>query len=321
VDRLSDLPEELRLEILGRLGGAREAARTGVLSRLWRGLWTLLQELAFRGVGTGSVEAALAQLADRPAPLDLLDVRVEEEEYVTPGRISSLLSAVARLALKSLTVTGARGCSPQGKSAVVLPCLDHTASLTIDLLDFSLAPPQTGEFAALKSLSLSWSEIDVMALLSLCPWLRILHLHNCFMSIDGARHAVVHLPLLEELLLRESFLDYIDIEAPVLKKLKVELTMDYGEVSIWFSAPMVERVDWVLVYEVDVSFGQLWRMNSVREIVTNREGKLPVLRSAWRERRRHLERESTGGGRRGTGRIRFIVVAFADLPTTHTAST
>jgi hypothetical protein len=208
------------------------------------------------------------------------------------------------------------------------------------LLDFSLAPPQTGEFAALKSLSLSWSEIDVMALLSLCPWLRILHLHNCFMSIDGARHAVVHLPLLEELLLRESFLDYIDIEAPVLKKLKVELTMDYGdieapvlkklkveltmdygEVSIWFSAPMVERVDWVLVYEVDVSFGRLWRMNSVREIVTNREGKLPVLRSAWRERRRHLERESTGGGRRGTGRIRFIVVAFADLPTTHTAST
>jgi hypothetical protein len=321
VDRLSDLPEELRLEILGRLGGAREAARTGVLSRLWRGLWTLLQELAFRGVGTGSVEAALAQLADRPAPLDLLDVRVEEEEYVTPGRISSLLSAVARLALKSLTVTGARGCSPQGKSAVVLPCLDHTASLTIDLLDFSLAPPQTGEFAALKSLSLSWSEIDVMALLSLCPWLRILHLHNCFMSIDGARHAVVHLPLLEELLLRESFLDYIDIEAPVLKKLKVELTMDYGEVSIWFSAPMVERVDWVLVYEVDVSFGQLWRMNSVREIVTNREGKLPVLRSACRERRRHLERESTGGGRRGTGMIRFIVVAFADLPTTHTAST
>jgi hypothetical protein len=127
--------------------------------------------------------------------------------------------------------------------------------------------------------------------------------------------------LLEELLLRESFLDYIDIEAPVLKKLKVELTMDYGEVSIWFSAPMVERVDWVLVYEVDVSFGRLWRMNSVREIVTNREGKLPVLRSAWRERRRHLERESTGGGRRGTGRIRFIVVAFADLPTTHTAST
>ena len=33
-DRLSSLPDELRLEVLARLGSAREAARTSVLSSL-----------------------------------------------------------------------------------------------------------------------------------------------------------------------------------------------------------------------------------------------------------------------------------------------
>jgi hypothetical protein len=56
-----------------------------------RNLWTLLLQLAYRGVGVGtsSVQATLAQLASSPAPLDLLDVRVDE--HVTPERISSSL--------------------------------------------------------------------------------------------------------------------------------------------------------------------------------------------------------------------------------------
>jgi hypothetical protein len=60
-DRISDLPKELCLEVLLRLGCAREAARTSVLSRPWRGLWTELRDLNFDDVGDpDSLGAALA---------------------------------------------------------------------------------------------------------------------------------------------------------------------------------------------------------------------------------------------------------------------
>ncbi|CAN6205363.1 unnamed protein product [Urochloa humidicola] len=155
VDRLSDLPEELRLHILGRLGSARDAARTSVLSRRWRGLWTALPELTFRGVATGSVEAALAQVTGPAAALDLLDVRVEEP--ATPPRVSSLLRAAARLAPKALSV-GEDDDEPvherpkEGQGTFDLPCLERTASLKITIGEMSLAPPPDGEFSALTSL-------------------------------------------------------------------------------------------------------------------------------------------------------------------------
>ncbi|RLN36131.1 putative F-box/FBD/LRR-repeat protein [Panicum miliaceum] len=229
VDRLTDLPEELRLQILGCLGSVREAACTNVLSRPWRGLWTGLPELTFRGVGTDSVEAALARLAG-PA-LDLLDVHVEA--LVDPERISPLLRAAARLAPKALTIAGDWG--PKGNGTINLPCLDRTASLTISMWDMSMAPPPAGEFAALTSLSVVWCDIDLEALLPLCPCLRVLVLHSC---IESMTDAIVHLPLLEELDLKHHYLEYIDIEV------KVQLLVDEDEeLSVSFSAPMPELTD------------------------------------------------------------------------------
>ncbi|CAN6168073.1 unnamed protein product [Urochloa humidicola] len=262
VDRLSDLPEELRLQILGRLDSASDAARTSILSRRWRGLWTALPELTFRGIPTDSVEAALAQV---PGPaLDLLDVRVEEP--TTPARVSSLLRAAARLAPKVLAVGGDDDAPvwerAEGVGTFDLPCLERTASLKISISEMSLAPPSSGEFAALTSLSIIWGRVDPGALLPLCPCLRVLVLDYCLWPL---RDAIIHLPLLEELVLDASFLECIDIEAPVLKKVKVEVLVD-GKLSVSFSAPMVEQFDWYLRYEneIDVAFGQLWRMDSVR---------------------------------------------------------
>ncbi|CAL5086737.1 unnamed protein product [Urochloa decumbens] len=276
VDRLSDLPEELRLHILGRLGSASEAARTSVLSRRWRGLWIALPELTFRGVGTGSVEAALAQVTS-PAALDLLDVRVEEP--TTPARVSSLLRAAARLAPRVLAVGGDEDSpvlqrAKEGRGTFDLPCLDRTASLKISISEMSLAPPSSGEFAALTSLSIIWGQIDSAALLPLCPCLRVLVLYACFWLEDDV---IVHLPLLEELVLNAGFVECIDIEAPVLKKVEVEVLVE-DELSVSFSAPMVEKFDWYLRYEynIDVAFGQLWRMDSVRGL--HIQGQLPCLK-------------------------------------------
>ncbi|CAN6198993.1 unnamed protein product [Urochloa humidicola] len=274
VDRLSDLPEELRLQILGRLDSASEAARTSILSRRWRGLWTALPELTFRGIPTDSVEAALAQVTG-PA-LDLLDVRVEEP--TTPARVSSLLRAAARLAPKVLAV-GGDDDGPvweraEGIGTFDLPCLERTASLKISISEMSLAPPSSGEFAALTSLSIIWGRVDPGALLPLCPCLRVLVMDYCLWPLGDA---IIHLPLLEELVLDAHFLACIDIEAPVLKKVKVKVLVD-DELSVSFSAPMVEQFDWHLRYEneLDVAFGQLWRMDSVRGL--DIKGQLPCLK-------------------------------------------
>ncbi|CAO2144545.1 unnamed protein product [Urochloa humidicola] len=47
VDHISGLPDELLHSILLRLGSARAAARTSVLSRRWSTVWAHLPELVF----------------------------------------------------------------------------------------------------------------------------------------------------------------------------------------------------------------------------------------------------------------------------------
>ena len=48
-DRISALPDDLLLLVLARLRCARAAARTGRISRRWRGLAARLREIVFRG--------------------------------------------------------------------------------------------------------------------------------------------------------------------------------------------------------------------------------------------------------------------------------
>ena len=65
-DRLSGLPLDLQLEVLARLQCARGAARTSVLSRPWRGLWTQLRELTFAAslIDLDSLAGALSRLGE-----------------------------------------------------------------------------------------------------------------------------------------------------------------------------------------------------------------------------------------------------------------
>ncbi|XP_044386177.1 uncharacterized protein [Triticum aestivum] len=61
---VSALPEDLLLQVLVRLRCARAAARTGLLSRRWRGLWTRLPDLVFRDLALGplQLQAAMERL-------------------------------------------------------------------------------------------------------------------------------------------------------------------------------------------------------------------------------------------------------------------
>jgi hypothetical protein len=71
-DLISALPEDLLIQVLVRLRCARAAARTSLLSRRWRGLWTCLPDLIFRNVAIRSIQAALSSLQGHG--LSLLDI-------------------------------------------------------------------------------------------------------------------------------------------------------------------------------------------------------------------------------------------------------
>ena len=74
-DLISALPKDLLLQVLRRLGCARAAARTSLVSRPWRGLWTRLPDLIFRDIPVRSIQAALRSLPAEVDPeVSLLDI-------------------------------------------------------------------------------------------------------------------------------------------------------------------------------------------------------------------------------------------------------
>ncbi|TVT99096.1 hypothetical protein EJB05_55547, partial [Eragrostis curvula] len=259
VDWLSGLPEDLLLQILAGL----RSARTGVLSPRWRGLWTSLPDLSFNGVALGSVEAALAQVT-HPA-LDRLHIRYVTEVLpsIDGEVVSSLLRAAACLAPKNFALRLSE--TKEEDVAIDLPCLDRTVSLAISMLFTPLSLPPSGEcFAALRRLSLKRCCVDIAALLPMCPQLRVLVLYRCREYATGA---VIHSPLLEELVLDEVGMVRVDVVAPELRKVTatVEPLMDDDDaVSVSLSAPKVDQSEWSLVFQdTCVGFGQLWLLDTL----------------------------------------------------------
>lgn len=258
VDRITDLPEELLLLILGGLGSVRESARTSVLSRRWRGLWTGLPKLVFHDEDPGLVEAVLAQIT---CPvLNCLDISFQTA--VTAQRVSTLLHGAARRSPETFSIRVE--FQEVGWYPIRLPCFDRTASLRTFMLHDPIGPPQPGEFTMLTSLSMGGCCMDPAALLPMCPRLRVLELNDCW-----DLHTVkVHSRSLEELSVctnstnRETH--HIDIDAGVLKDVKVVMWTD-DLLSVSFSAPMVKNLDWKCYSASNVRFGMLWHLKTIRE--------------------------------------------------------
>ncbi|KAL6621193.1 hypothetical protein ACP70R_033625 [Stipagrostis hirtigluma subsp. patula] len=280
-DRISALPADLLLQILLRLGCARAAARAGLVSRRWRGLWALLPEIHLRGVSPGSLDAALAGLEAaragalaKAAPPAVLDVEASGVG-ISYRLVASWLLRAARLAPGELRLSVAGSRPPRAAPrAVQLPCFEHTNSIELTLQDFHfhLLPPQGGEFLKLERLALKGCHFeDAIAMLTCCPRLRVLEI------VDPTKLApshTIHSATLEELVLEDKIYRglQLDIVAPVLKHLSISSDIERASVS----APSLEKLslnctgDWQNIQLTDV--GQLRELR-LFGLLFNRSGR------------------------------------------------
>jgi hypothetical protein len=227
-DRLSALPDELLLLVLARLPCASAAARTGVLARRWRGLWSNLRRVVLRDVPFPSLEAAIAGVSGPPHAVSLLEIDVPKQHclprrgngpegcWLDAAGVNSLLLAAARLepaefvfaALKLVLVSG----------RIDLPCFHRTTSITLDMVTH-LHLPAGAEFPLLETLSLSRCIFgDLAAFIPDCPRLRTVRLRG-ICSHDGELR--FNSASLQQLVVERErvWTTHVNIIAPMLKQL------------------------------------------------------------------------------------------------------
>ncbi|TVU39161.1 hypothetical protein EJB05_12567 [Eragrostis curvula] len=262
-DRISGLPEELLLHVLGALGSAREAARTSEISRRWRGLWTELRELTFtfrRVRADKLLEIALAQV--RPGlrlHISQLETEDEDDDVIFAGgvEVSSLLRAVDRLAPAELVfrIDTCFNCSE-------LPCFGRATSIDLYLPHArNVVLPPVGEFASLEQLKMVVYFVDLSALISRCP-----HLHKLQVKFTCSTRSSVSIESksLEELAVDVLPAKDIVIVVPELKEFRF-LSGYSGEFTISLSAPKL--VDFLMQYNVElfgVGYDSNWSLQSLR---------------------------------------------------------
>ncbi|KAK1620681.1 hypothetical protein QYE76_026198 [Lolium multiflorum] len=252
MDRISALSDDLLHLVLGRLGCVRTAARTSLLSRRWRGLWSRLRMLVFRGVAFHRLEPALARVS-HPA-VSLLDICVprhgnlvltwlsRQQHAASAASVGSLLRAATRLSPDEFVLTAPTllpGCGWE----VDLPSFHRAASIKLDVVHLLLQLPAETQFPALETLCLSGCFVQVATLVPRCPRLRVLKVK--LPPHAGHYDMTVHSPTLEELVVESQTTTEIDIVAPELKHLALCFYhQGISELSVAISAPRLERVSW-----------------------------------------------------------------------------
>ncbi|CAN6226138.1 unnamed protein product [Urochloa humidicola] len=158
-DHISELHDDVLIQILRRLRCAAAAARASAVSHRWResGLWRYLPELSFRGVVHGDLEHALAQVALQK--LSLLDIEITNR--VPAAAVVSLLRTAARLDPVDLSIVIAWVVGIEEFVPIELPSFARATSITLRLHDLHLTvPAQGGEFSALERLSIKSGKFD-----------------------------------------------------------------------------------------------------------------------------------------------------------------
>ncbi|KAL6630556.1 hypothetical protein ACP70R_028629 [Stipagrostis hirtigluma subsp. patula] len=266
-DWVSSLPTALLVQILSGLGSTREAARTGVLSTQWRGLWPELRRQSFSGVDPDTLLRLLGQVARRE--LDRLEIRVPAGDTgVTSGQITSLLRAAEDRSPAEfiLDVRGGDG-DGDGDLPFELPIFARATSMELQVWRRSFTLPAAGEFPKLDRLILSLCCVDPAGFLPRCPRLRVLNM--CCYWVQN--EVTIGSGSLHELVLKDAPFpnedatpQIVNIVAPELKKFKLQSSVN-RELIVSLQAPKVEELyfKYCATKCRSVGCGGYWRLLSL----------------------------------------------------------
>jgi hypothetical protein len=151
-DHLSALPDDVLIHILLKLRDTAFAARTSILSRRWRRMWTLLPEIHFSdATDPRRIRPALAA-NEAPAILHLAAVAQDASPYSVAAWLQTVAPRLSgdlifRNIIRSSSTSEERG-------GFELPCFQNATSIRLSLGFLGLTMPASGVFARLVELSL-----------------------------------------------------------------------------------------------------------------------------------------------------------------------
>ncbi|TVU40442.1 hypothetical protein EJB05_13907, partial [Eragrostis curvula] len=275
-DRLSGLPDDILVLILLRLDNATAAARTSVLSRRWRRIWTLLPELRFPfSPGPHHIASALAahEAVLRALLVGTMDAASEPVAAclrIAAPRLSGRLVFINRVP-RTRRNADAGSEDAEERGAFELPCLEGASSVILDLGGcLGLSLPLAGVFARLAVLSLSCLRFHGPFSLgnavssSRCPCLKKLSVRD----VRGLFSLSINSESLIQLDLRKVVgLQQLAIDAPGLKELKLDQCFVKNQPIANISAPELVTLHWRDEY--DPSSMQLGKMAKLQLLLPN----------------------------------------------------
>ncbi|KAK1692847.1 hypothetical protein QYE76_009544 [Lolium multiflorum] len=235
-DRLTDLPEDLRLRILANTRDVAVAARTSVLSSRWRRLWRLLPGLIFPFPSDPHRVHLALQSHEAPA-LRLLEAGVLDG---TPDSVAPWLLIVAprltgRLSLTSRAAeNGSAEDMADERGAFELPCCQNAVSIRLELGPLGVSMPPLGVFTRLNDLSLVRVQLHGPCMLGdlvsspRCPVLRKLIIKHS----SGLGNLAIHSDSLLGICLKDVHLHPADALGPGHVTIESKSLLQMGLTSV-----------------------------------------------------------------------------------------
>ncbi|TVU37856.1 hypothetical protein EJB05_11197, partial [Eragrostis curvula] len=231
-----------------------------------------------------ALKAALAKVAVPKfsllhiGPDDLEDD--EDRPTFSSAGVASLLRTAARLDPIELRVVVCLEEDDRGV-AVKLPRFARTTSILLDVPDLNLIRTGQGggEFPMLERLSIRNCFINTGALISRCPFLRVLELDQC----EDDNSLVIHSDTIEELVVVNNDEEDIQIKgvhivAPVLKKFRL-CTDSHEDFTMSIVAPMLENLSWDCGWRCsDIVIEKMWCLGNSGLELNKEESGCIVLR-------------------------------------------
>ncbi|CAN6205688.1 unnamed protein product [Urochloa humidicola] len=242
-DRLTDLSDDVLHSILARLPSTAEAARTSVLSRRWRRVWTGIPALAFRhnydderNNNLDIVDALLSGSGHAAATVERLEIAVEAQR-VSRARVSRWLRFASQRLAGELRLALPYATGNDIWKEVVIPFCERVTSISFCLLNHrKLRFPLMnsgggggGAFTALVALEITHGCIDggelELVLSSRCPRLKKLALEQVTLRLGSPEGLCIRSNSLEQLKIAYmEFPEGIQVATPELESLSIDVS-------------------------------------------------------------------------------------------------